>query len=92
MGDLAAVEMRLARLFWERLQVEVPARDTDLFEAGVLDSLVFVDLVLHVEQTFGVRVSPDDLEVENFRSIERIARFICNGSGAAHPGAATVRS
>lgn len=78
MADLDAIEAKVAELLADRLQLEVPSRDTDLFQAGLLDSLAFVDLVVALEQTFGLRVSPDNLDVETFRSIDRIARFVCN--------------
>lgn len=78
MTELDTIEAKVAQLLAARLHLDVPSRDTDLFEAGLLDSLAFVDLVMDLEQTFGLRVSPDDLEVETFRSIERIARFVCD--------------
>lgn len=67
---------RIAALFSGTLNLDVPSVDTDLFETGVLDSLAFVDLLLALEQKFGVTTSLDDLEVDNFRSIARIADFV----------------
>jgi D-alanine--poly(phosphoribitol) ligase subunit 2 len=79
------VRERLADLFSRALHVEVPSVDTDLFEAGILDSLAFVELLLHLEREFGVVTSVDDLEVENFRSIARIAEFIEARAPAEQP-------
>lgn len=67
---------RLARLFAEKLGVEAPAADTDLFETGVLDSLRFVDLLAALEEVFGVRVAIDELEIDDFRTLSRIADFV----------------
>jgi D-alanine--poly(phosphoribitol) ligase subunit 2 len=67
---------RIARVFTHTLHVEVPAAHFDLFESGILDSLAFVELLLHLEREFGVTVPVDDLEVENFSSIARIAEFV----------------
>lgn len=75
------VERRLAGWFVDRLQIEVPASDTDLLETGVLDSLGFVELLLHLEREFGVTVALERLELHHFRSIERIAAFLLDGSG-----------
>ena len=66
----------LARLFSQRLHAEVPSETTDLFETGVLDSQRFVDLLLHIEQEFGIQVSIEQFEIENFRSIDSIANSI----------------
>ena len=37
---------RVSRLFVEKLNVRVPSEDTDLIEAGLLDSLALVELLL----------------------------------------------
>jgi methoxymalonate biosynthesis acyl carrier protein len=59
-----------------------------LFETGVLDSLTFVDLVLYLEEQFDVRVGPDDMEPENFRSVAKISEFVAAHSGMNRVGAA----
>jgi D-alanine--poly(phosphoribitol) ligase subunit 2 len=67
---------RLCRLFAERLNVEVTSADADLFETGVLDSLGFVELLTHVEREFQIRISVDEIDLDHFRSITKIAAFI----------------
>ena len=72
----AGVVERLTRIFPEVLHIDAPAIDTDLFDSGVLDSLAFVEVLLRLEQEFGVTVSLDDLELDNFRTLDRIAQFV----------------
>ncbi len=67
---------RISTLFAERLNVEVPAVDTDLFETGILDSLQFVELLAALEEAFGVRVSVEEIVIDDFRTISRIAHFL----------------
>ena len=50
--------------------------ETDLLATGVLDSLLLIDLVLHVERVFGVRLGSDDVTPTNFRSVESLARLV----------------
>ncbi len=69
---------RIGRIFWHKLNLEVPSIDADLIETGVLDSMHLVDLLLHLEQEFQTSVSLEDLEIDNFRTIESIASFIAN--------------
>ncbi len=57
------------RLF---LLVEDP--DQDLVESGQLDSLMFVELLLTVEETTGQRLAPKDLDLEDLRTPVRIAK------------------
>jgi D-alanine--poly(phosphoribitol) ligase subunit 2 len=75
------LQERISRLILDGLNLEVPSTDTDLFETGVLDSMAFVDLLFRVEQQFGVRVSIEDLEIDRFRSIDRIAEFVASRMG-----------
>jgi methoxymalonate biosynthesis acyl carrier protein len=72
---------QIAAFFSERLNLTVSSPAEDLLETGVLDSLAFVDLVMHLEQQFAIRISADELEPENFRSVAKIAGFV-----AAHNG------
>ena len=76
MSGVMQFRERIARLFSETLHRDVPSVDTDLFESGLLDSLAFVDLLVQLEREFGTTIALDDLEVDNFRSIDRIASFV----------------
>ena len=67
---------KLTELFAKKLNLEVSSVDTDLVETGLLDSLALIELLAQLEETFGVSVSTDDLELENFRSIASIAGFV----------------
>jgi len=80
MTDSTKVEDRIAALFADRLNVQVPSLDTDLIETGLVDSLTFVEFLAHLEQDFGVHVSLEDLEIDNFRTIARIAAFVATKS------------
>ena len=78
MDDVSSIEQRLGRIFEEQMQLAVPTADTDLFETGGMDSLSFVELLLVLDRDFGIHVSLDSLELDNFRSIARIAHFIAD--------------
>ena len=85
MTDASGLRERIAALFSSNLNLDVPSIDTDLFETGILDSLAFVDLLLALERTLGVTTSVEDLEVDNFRSIARIAEFITARAACPQP-------
>lgn len=65
----------LMKLF-SAMHVEVPTPQTDLFDSGILDSQRMVELILQVEQRFGVKMNVEDFELEDFRSIDSIAALI----------------
>lgn len=75
MNELSELLQRIFDLF-ELMNLEVASEETDLFETGILDSMTFVQLMLHLEEHLGCVVSLDQLEPENFRSIQHIASFV----------------
>lgn len=50
--------------------------DQDIFALGFVNSLFAMQLVLFVEKEFGFSVENEDLDVDNFRSIDAIANLI----------------
>ena len=58
------------------LNIQVPDADADLFEEGKLDSFGLVNLLFLIERRWGIQVSIDQLEMDNFRSVKSIAAFI----------------
>jgi acyl carrier protein len=58
------------------IYVEAPSADTDLMESGLLDSLTLVELMSSLEEQFGINISFDEIEIDNFRSARRIAEFV----------------
>jgi acyl carrier protein len=67
---------RIQGLFEEALSIRAPAPDADIVDTGLLDSLALVTLLFEVEQEFDVQIPLDSLEVEDFRTIERIAGLV----------------
>jgi len=76
----------IERIF-EDLQLEIPTRDTDLVEAGALDSMAFVQLLLQLEKRLGVTVTLDALELDHFRTIHAIAAFVERQTARVDPAA-----
>ena len=50
--------------------------DLDLFSAGLVNSLYAMQLVLFIEQEYGIQVTNEDLDYENFKSVQAIVQFI----------------
>jgi acyl carrier protein len=49
---------------------------TDLLESGLLDSLLLMDLIFHVEEVCGIRFDSDQVNPSNFRTIVDIVNFV----------------
>jgi len=74
----------IAELLAERLHIEVPAEDTDLFATGLLDSLSLVDLLMQLEARLAVRLTLEAADLEQFRTVSSIAAFVSAQAGT-HP-------
>ena len=78
----------IIQLLSEKVHVEAPSADTDLMESGLLDSLTLVELMSSLEEQFGISISFDEVEIDNFRSARRIAEFV-NRRTRPHAAAAS---
>jgi len=50
--------------------------DISFLEEGIIDSLGVLELSIFVEQTYGLKVDPQDLKPENFDSVTNLAAYI----------------
>lgn len=50
--------------------------DDNLLTSGLIDSLGIIRLVNFIEDSFGVEVRPEDITIENFRTINVIANYL----------------
>jgi acyl carrier protein len=75
MTDTHEVALRIAELF-AMLHLEVPSEDTDLIESGLMDSLLLVEFLTHLEEQMGVSVPIEELEPDDFRTIQSITAFV----------------
>ena len=55
--------------------------EADLFESGIVNSLFAVQLMTFVEKTFAIEVGMDDLDMENFKSVQATAAFVMRKDG-----------
>ncbi len=52
------------------------ADDDDLFESGIVNSLFAIQLMTFIEKSFAIEVGMDDLDIENFKSLNATAAFV----------------
>lgn len=66
----------LLTLFRNDLHIAVPSVETDLIDEGVMNSLVFANLIVRLEERFGIIVPLDSIEIDQLRSISSMASLI----------------
>ena len=70
------LEQQILQIFADVIFIEIPATDLNLIEEGLLDSLVFVDLIMSLQERFQIELSIADLEFEQFQSVSHIAAYL----------------
>ncbi len=67
---------RIREFLGQFISAEDVGPDDDLFASGMLNSLFAMQMVLYVEKEFGVKVANEDLDLENFKSLNAMTAFI----------------
>jgi acyl carrier protein len=52
------------------------ANGTSFMESRIVDSTGILELVFHLEETYGIKVEDDELIPENLDNLENVARFL----------------
>ncbi len=60
------------------------AGDASLTQQGVLDSMGVLELIMFVEERFGVKIPDEDTLPENLDSVDRIVRYVQARTGEVH--------
>lgn len=79
MVELAALQDQIRDFVAKQFLVEFGddlTDETDLFDAGVIDSYGFIDLVSFLEKTYGVTLSDDDLASPGMSTLAGIAQMV----------------
>lgn len=78
------VAERLLRFLADRTKIDY-VLDEDLFARGGISSLFAMELVLYIEQQFGVAVPGPELTLDNFRTVQAMAALVRRLQGS-EPG------
>jgi acyl carrier protein len=74
--DNEVLHAQINAFFAEKLSVEVSSIDANLIQTGILDSLALVELLTYIEKEFETEISLDDVGIEDFHSIAKIAEYV----------------
>jgi methoxymalonate biosynthesis acyl carrier protein len=50
--------------------------DLDIFSSGLASSLFALQLVVHLERSFGIAVSGPELQLDNFRTVDSMVALV----------------
>ncbi|MGV9567632.1 acyl carrier protein [Streptomyces sp. NPDC003480] len=76
MADSAGNREAIREFILDNISESSVGDDEDIFERGLVRSMFVMQLVLFVEQEFGVSITGEDLQFDNFRTIGRIDELV----------------
>ena len=77
MSDLKS---EIKALMFDEFGLDSLADDTPIFSANVLDSMDVLRLIMALEQRFSIKISPFDVTIEMFDTVEGIADVASKGA------------
>jgi acyl carrier protein len=74
------IEDRLKKMVVERLFLKIPPEtieeDKSLIETYGVDSVSLLEMVVGIEEEFGIAVDDSDFSIEHFQTIAALADFV----------------
>ena len=74
--NVESAEETIRNFILEFVSIGELDNDLDIFESGLLNSLFAIELMTFLEKAFAIKVTMDDLDMENFKSINAMCRFL----------------
>ncbi|MGB9073615.1 MAG: acyl carrier protein [Terriglobales bacterium] len=65
--------------------------DASFLEQGIIDSTGILELVSHLEETYGIEVADEELNPDNFDSINKICAYLARKLPVPTPDQASVQ-
>ncbi len=50
--------------------------DTDLIEAGLVDSVLMMEIITDIESRYGIEIDGDDITPDNFMTVASISNLV----------------
>lgn len=71
-----AVQQKVYTYILRNISVDHVDYDLDIFDEGLVSSLFAIELMTFIEKNFAVKVTMEDLDMNNFKTVNSITRFI----------------
>lgn len=76
MEQRALIRINVKSVICETLTLETITNEEDLIDSGLIDSLSLINLMVMLEEEFNIRIEPDDLNIEDYRSVLSISEMV----------------
>lgn len=69
-------EFIISNFLFDDRDTQVLRDDTSLLDSGIIDSTGVLELIMFLEEKYGLRIEPDEITPENLDSINRVVGFL----------------
>jgi methoxymalonate biosynthesis acyl carrier protein len=80
-GEESGIKETVKRFILNSIDITHLDDDDNLFESGIVNSLFAVQLMTFIEKTFSIEVGMNDLDIENFKSLNATTAFVLKKNG-----------
>ncbi|MED2002549.1 acyl carrier protein [Brevibacillus laterosporus] len=74
-------EKMISDYIMDHVNVDELDYDFLIFEEGLVNSLFAIQLMTFLEKTFNIKITMDDLDIENYRCVNAISKFVKSKQG-----------
>ena len=75
-GQKDGIKETVKRFILDSINISHLDDDDNLFDSGIVNSLFAVQLMTFIEKNFAIEVEMDDLDIENFKSLNATTAFV----------------
>ncbi|MDQ1350656.1 MAG: hypothetical protein QG657_958 [Acidobacteriota bacterium] len=75
-SNAALAQEIIRKYILENISIPSLDDDFDIFEAGIVNSLFAIELMTFLEKSFSIKVTMDDLDMQNFKSVNAASQFV----------------
>ena len=81
--QVQSVKQVLREFILDSINIRNLGDDDDLFESGIVNSLFAVQWMTFIEKKFKIDIGVDDLDIQNFKSVNAATAFVVKQNGSA---------
>ena len=74
--EMNSIKEKVSEYILEHISESDLDYDLRIFEEGLVNSLFAIELMTFIEKTFEIKVNLEDLDMENFQTVNVIAKFV----------------
>ncbi len=71
-----AIRMKVHEYILHNISLDDLDDDFEIFNEGLVSSLFAIELMTFIEQNFVIKVTMEDLDIDNFKSVNSITQFV----------------